>query len=242
MQQQSINKSVIRDFYCRALGEGDVTFLERVVADDYFNHSRMAKPGKAGLIEAVRYMKTIPKPVNPARPFLRLIAEGDYVATNLSFDWAGKRKAVVDIFRFRDGLLAEHWDAVEEQPDTSLNGRPLMDGPAEIEDLPSTAANKNTATAFFQTVLASGKPEALASFVATDLVQHNPLITDGLTGLADYLQRHPGTWWGRRACLVISEGNFVVIQSESQPGDEPAMRYDVFRLDGGKIAEQWGVK
>jgi predicted SnoaL-like aldol condensation-catalyzing enzyme len=242
MQQQIVNKSIIRDFYRRALVEGDVAFAERVVADDYLNHSPMAKPGKAGLIEAMQYMKTMPKPPNPPRPFLRLVAEGDYVVTNLSFDWAGKRKNVVDIFRFRDGQLAEHWDAIEDQPDTSLNGRPLMDGPVEIEDLPATAANKNTAAAFFQTVLAAQRPEMLPHFVVPDLVQHNPYIADGLTGLAEYLQRQPDTWLGRLVRLVIAEGNFAVIQSENPQGEKPAMRYDVFRLEEGKIVEQWGVR
>jgi predicted SnoaL-like aldol condensation-catalyzing enzyme len=34
----------------------------------------------------------------------------------------------------------------------------------------------------------------------------------------------------------------VVIQAESRAGEKPAMYYDVFRLSGGKIVEQWGVQ
>ncbi len=242
MQALSFHKSVIRDFYRRALGAGDTAFVEQFVADDYVNHRTMALPGKAGLLEAVRYMGQLPKPANPPKPFLRLIEEGDFVVTNLAFEWAGSQKAVIDLFRFRDGKLAEHWDAIEDQPAVTPSGRPVMDGPAAPEDLHLTEANKAVAEAFYRRAWVGGELAALPEFVAPDLMQHNPRIADGIDGLREHLHRRAGYGAGTRVLRVVGEGNFVVIQAEGRAGKKPVVYYDVFRLSGGKIVEQWGLQ
>ena len=241
MPDLSFHKSVIRDFYRRALGAGDTTFVEQFVADDYVNHSAMATPGKAGLLEAVRYVGQLPKPANPPKPFLRLIAEGDYVVTNLAFEWAGSQKAVIDLFRFRDGKLVEHWDAIEDQPAATPSGRPVMDGPAAPQDLHLTEANKAVAEAFYRRAWVDGDLAALPECVAPDLGQHNPRIADGRDGLREYLHRHAADRAGTRVLRVVGEGDFVVIQAGGRAGEKPVTYYDVFRLRGGQILEQWGV-
>ncbi|WP_332368949.1 ester cyclase [Spirosoma telluris] len=92
MQQEAINKSIIRDFYRRSVSQGDLDFAKQIIADNYIQHSPMVKPGKEGLLEALTYMKQMPKPATTSVPFLRLIAEGDYVVTNMSFGWGINRK------------------------------------------------------------------------------------------------------------------------------------------------------
>ena len=62
MQQEVINKAIIRDFYRRVVGQGDLAFAEEIIADEYIQHSSSVKPGKAGLMEALSYMKQLPKP------------------------------------------------------------------------------------------------------------------------------------------------------------------------------------
>ncbi len=242
MKDLSFHKSVIRDFYRRALGQGDTAFVEQFVADDYVHHGPAANTGKAEVLAAVRYMGQLPKPADPPKPFLRLIAEDDYVVTNLAFEWAGTPKVVIDLFRFRDGKLVEHWDAIEDQPATTPSGRPVMDGPQAPEDLPLTVANKAVVEAFYRRVVTGGELAALPEFVAPDLMQHNPRIADGIGGLRDYLHGQAGALAGRRVRRVVGEGNFVTIQAEGGPGEKPGMHYDVFRLHAGKIVEQWGVR
>jgi predicted SnoaL-like aldol condensation-catalyzing enzyme len=120
--QTNIHKSLIRDFYRRAVNQGDLAFADQLIADNYIQHSPALKPGKGGLMEALQLMKQMPKPAATSTPFFRLIAEGDFVVTNLSFDWGGKQKVVVDLFRFENGKVIEHWDAVQDEPATSANG------------------------------------------------------------------------------------------------------------------------
>ncbi|GAB3249807.1 nuclear transport factor 2 family protein [Larkinella harenae] len=234
-----LNKSIVRNFYQRAIAGGDLDFANQIIADNYLNHSPLVKPGKAGLMEALNYVKNMPKPATTAKPFMRLIAEGDYVVTNLSVEVGEKAKAVVDLFRIRNGQLIEHWDVIEDQPETSLNGHPMMGGAVEPADFGATARNKALVADFFQTVFVDRKLERLPDFVATDLVQHHPNIANGIDGLRHYLQRTGST---QRMIRIIGEGNFVVVQSAEFSDQRTGLFFDIFRLNDGKIVEHWSVK
>lgn len=240
MQKETLHKSLIRDFYRRAVAQGDIAFAEQLIADNYSQHSSALKPGKAGVLEALNLMKQMPKPVSTTAPFMRLIAEDEYVITNLSFDWGGKQKVVVDLFRFENGQVAEHWDAVQDQPEKTANGNAMMDGPLPIEDATLTAINKKNAVELYQRVFIDKQVQALSEFVADDLIQHNPDIATGLAGLHSYLDS--ATLFISKIHRAIGEGDFVVIQAEGQLAGKPTMVYEILRFDHGKIVEQWTVK
>ncbi|RCR71520.1 nuclear transport factor 2 family protein [Larkinella punicea] len=242
MQNTERNKSIIRDFYRRTVAHGDLDYAEQIIADDYIQHSLMVKPGKAGLLEALKAMQQMPKPTTPAKPFMRLIAENDYVVTNLRFEFGGKPMVVVDLFRLRNGQVIEHWDAIQQQPETTLNRHPMMDGAVDMEDIGATEANKNVVSAFFQRVLIERKIDALSDYVTSDLIQHKPEIANGRDGLWQYLQEKKGDFDIQKVLRIIGEGNFVVVQSEGQLDQKPGAFYDIFRLSQGKIVEQWGVQ
>lgn len=240
MQKETLHKSLIRDFYRRAVAQGDIAFAEQLIADTYIQHSSGLKPGKAGMLEALNLMKQMPKPASTATPFMRLIAEDDYVVTNLSFEWGGKQKVVVDLFRFENDQVAEHWDAVQDQPETTANGNAMMNGPLPAEDKTLTAINRKIAVEFYQRIFINKQVQTLPEFVAADLVQHNPDIANGLFGLHTYVSSDALSI--SKIHRTVSEGDFVVIQAEGQLAAEPTMVYEIFRLDQGKIVEQWTVK
>ena len=241
MKQEIIHKSIIRDFYRRAVSQGDLDFAKEIIADDYIQHSPMVKPGKEGLLQALAYMKQLPKPESTSPPFLRLIAEGDYVVTNMSFGWGDKQKIVVDLFRFRDGQVTEHWDAIEDQPETTRNGHVMMDGPLPGDMADLTETNKAIVVEFCARVLVENQLDALPDFVDVDLVQHIPDIDNGLAGLKSYLQKESGRFFFEKVNHIIAESDFVVVQSEAKLEQKIAMVYTIFRLTNGKIVEQWGV-
>ena len=242
MQQEVIHKSIIRDFYRRAVSQGDLDFAKEIIADDYIQHSPMVKPGKEGLLEALAYMKQMPKPATTSPHFLRLIAEGNYVVTNMSFGWGDKQKIVIDLFKFRDGQVTEHWDAIEDQPETTRNGHAMMDGPLPSDTPELTESNKAIVATFCTRVLVKNQLNALSDFVDVDLIQHIPDIANGLTGLKNYLQKESGQLIFEKVNHIIAEGDFVVVQAEAKLEQKIAMVYTVFRLTNGKIVEQWSVK
>lgn len=240
--QQAFNKSIIRDFYVRSIGQGDIAFAEQVLADDYIQHSPGMKPGKAGVIEALQYMKQLPRPAATSTPFMRLIADGDYVVTNLCFDWGGQRKAVVDVFRFENDKVAEHWDAAEDAPAVTANGNPIMDGPMPIEDSIPMVANKSIVSTFYELGFVKRHLGDLSRFVSPDLIQHNPAIANGLAGLASYLDEKANSLTIDQVHRVIGESDFVVVQASGWFERKATMFYDIFRLSDGKIVEHWGLK
>lgn len=235
MQQEAKHKAIILDFYRRAVSQGDIAFAQEIIANDYIQHSSAIEPGKAGLLNALAYMKQMPKPATTTRPFMRLIAEGDYVVTNMAFSWDGKQKAVVDIFRFGNGKVAEHWDAMRHVPETTLNGNALMNGPLPNSDASLTATNKKRVQKFYEQVLINRQLEKLPDFVAENLIQHIPEIKNGRAGLMDYLQTSPRTT--ETVYRIIGEADFVVVQSAGKS----VVFYDIFRLDDGKLVEMWGM-
>ncbi|QHV93758.1 nuclear transport factor 2 family protein [Spirosoma endbachense] len=241
MDQHSVNKTLIRDFYRRALGQGDIDFAREIVADGYIQHSAMGKPGKAGLIESLESFGKMPKPVSTSKPFMRLLAEGDFVVTNMSFGWGGSQKVVVDLFRFENGQVIEHWDAVQDQPESTRNGNAMLDGAVEADPTEPTETNKAVVADYYQRVLIQRQSDRLTDFVVVDLIQHNPEIANGATGLQAYFSGESSKFSVKKVHRIIGEGNFVVVQAEGQLAGKPTVFYDIFRLTGGKIVEQWSV-
>lgn len=144
------------------------------------------------------------------------------------------------MFRLQDGKIVEHWDVMQDQLENSLNGNALMNGPMPLSDEQLTIDNKTIIEAFFEQVIENQNLDGLSHYVAENLIQHRSDIANGLAGLITYWQEQ------RNALIVnvqriIAEADFVVVQYEGNRADDTIMFYDVFRLSGGKIVEQWGL-
>ncbi|MDI9612309.1 MAG: ester cyclase [Acidobacteriota bacterium] len=119
------NKRLILDFYEEVLCGRNLEAAPRFLHDDYVQHNPHAAQGIAGFQEFHRgFFSAIPD----ARVTVNMMAaEGDlvfvhgtYTGTHtgegfLDLPPTGNRVCydVVDIFRVRDGKLAEHWDVAD---------------------------------------------------------------------------------------------------------------------------------
>jgi predicted SnoaL-like aldol condensation-catalyzing enzyme len=58
---------------------------------------------------------------------VRAVAEGDLVALHTHQTWPGDEEYVtMDFFRFdENGKIVEHWDAIQEVPDTTTNSNTM---------------------------------------------------------------------------------------------------------------------
>src|SRR4029453_3198326 len=62
---------------------------------------------------------------------VRAFQDGDYVFTHTDYHFFGP-KIGVDVFRFENGKIAEHWDNLQDKPPTpNPSGRSMIDGPTE---------------------------------------------------------------------------------------------------------------
>jgi len=236
--KQNKNKALVLEFYKRVIGEQDLEYASNAVTDNYIQHNPMVKTGKVGFLEVIQYLKQIPKPKNPPKPFIRVIAEGDFVVMHLSVEFAEQKKTVLEIFRVEDGLLAEHWDAIEDFDQPSKNGNSVIEGPTLIEDVAVTEQNKKVVAAFISQVLLQRQFNKIQDYMDADLIQHNPEIANGITALQAYYQDIKT----EKVYRIIGEGNFVVTQAKSIINSKAYVVYDIYRLANGIIQEHWSVK
>jgi predicted SnoaL-like aldol condensation-catalyzing enzyme len=236
METLSSNKEIVLDFWKRAIGQGNLEVAEQRIAEDYIQHSASGKPGKAALLEALAMLKKMPKPENPPKPFMRIIADGDYVVLHMLITFGGQNMIVLDMVRLQDARFAEHWDAI--QPMSEATAHIAIEGPTQINDLAQTAFNKQRIADFARGVLKEGQWETAVDFVSPEIIAHDAEAKAGLSGWKEMLQRYTV----EKTHRILGEGNFVMTQSRILQNGTPYACYDLYRLDKGRIVEHWRVK
>ncbi|GLY53137.1 nuclear transport factor 2 family protein [Lentzea sp. NBRC 102530] len=233
------NKEIVLKAAGELFGDKDPSAVDRWVAPDYRQHSSLAADGPealrglvAGLPEDFRY--------EPAR----VIADGDLVALHGVYHGFGPEPLVAfDLFRVRDGKLAEHWDALTPVVATTASGRSQTDGPAQPTGA-DTERNRELVKEFAQRILQDADYSVLTDYVSTETyLQHNPEAADGLDGFgaaaATWAQQGKNLVY-KTVHQVVAEGDLVLLQSEGEFG-EPVAYWDLFRVQDGKIVEHWDV-
>src|SRR5882757_5327736 len=91
----------------------------------YIQHSAHIAPGREGLFALVRSSPETLRYENQL-----IVAEGDYVIAHGRFTGTGRPAAwvAVDVIRFEDGLLKEHWDVLQDEATEaeSVSGLPMF--------------------------------------------------------------------------------------------------------------------
>jgi predicted SnoaL-like aldol condensation-catalyzing enzyme len=115
------NKENAIAFYKMAY-EGDPRkAIELYVGDEYIQHNPDVADGTEGFIKYFERMQA--EYPNKSIEFVRCIAEGELVALHTHQTWPdGDEYVTMDFFRFDEsGKICEHWDAIQQIPDTSAN-------------------------------------------------------------------------------------------------------------------------
>ena len=224
---------------------GDAEKAGGLLAEDYIQHNLSYGTGRDAFIASVEYLASAPAKTTVEN--IRAFEDGDKVFLQTVYDFAGAGKQVAfDIFRFdENGLIAEHWDNLASVASPNPSGHTQIDGYMAIEDLDKTEENRKLVENFLIDVMQGKHPEKTASYFDGDkYIQHNTAIADGLSGLGAALEamaKQGIQMIYDRTHLVLAEGNFVLGVSEGTFGGVPTSYYDLWRIEGGKIAEHWDV-
>ncbi|EWY36075.1 hypothetical protein N825_29910 [Skermanella stibiiresistens SB22] len=125
-QRPERNKALVLEAMIALFQRRDASAVERLYAADYVQHNPPIGQGRdelaaivAGLSGDVCYEPGI------------VIAEGDVVAIHDRISgWSLLPQIVVDLFRVENGLLAEHWDVLQDEIKATPGGVTMFD-PAE---------------------------------------------------------------------------------------------------------------
>jgi predicted SnoaL-like aldol condensation-catalyzing enzyme len=223
---------------------GDEGHASLLITEGYIQHNLAYGTGRDAFVGAVKYLGSAP--VKTTVRTIRSFEDGDRVFLHNVYNFAGSgEQAAFDIFRFEEGLIAEHWDNLAVLAAANPSGHTQIDGAASVEDQDKTEENKKLVAGFVGDVLRGENPGALLSYFDGDnYIQHNTGIADGISGLGAALAglAEAGIQMiYNKTHQILGNGNFALAVSEGTFGDAPTSYYDLFRVENGKIAEHWDV-
>ena len=216
----------------------DIEFVKKWVSENYTPHYPSIATGRDALLKFYEDLKDM----NFKLDFKRVIEDGNYVAIQSGYPGP---MVVIDIFRFEDGKIVEHWANTQEITEDTANGHTMLDGETEIKDLEKTRENKDLVKELVEDVLIGGDYDKLNSLFDDDnYIQHNPSFEDGLSGLLKGLEEMAKKGMEMKITknhMILGEGNFVLSVSEGFYKGEKVSFFDLFRIEKNKFAEHWDV-
>ena len=130
------NKAIVLEAFETLFNKRDYAAAERFWSPNYIQHSAHIAPGREGLFNLI---KSLP-PTLKYEPGT-IVAEGDFVMVHGRFSGFGQpvNWIAADILRIKDGILAEHWDVIQDEAteQQSKSGLPMFG-----EKFPAVAARK----------------------------------------------------------------------------------------------------
>ena len=120
------NKKIVVDFYEKGLNQKDFDAAAKYFGPRYVQHNPGAADGPEGFKRLVTFLKE--KFPNAHSEIKHVYADGDIVILHVhSVREPGQRgRAIVDIFKLENGKIVEHWDVVQDIPETSANSNTMF--------------------------------------------------------------------------------------------------------------------
>ena len=106
------------EMYERVVIPFDATLVDRYFAPDYIQHGSLARDGRDGLrafLDQAR--RDFPDAEIAIR---RSFVDGDHVIFHVSGQLGPQHRpaAIVDMFRIQEGAIQEHWEVIQELPES----------------------------------------------------------------------------------------------------------------------------
>ena len=122
---QEKNKALVLDAFDTLFNKRDYAAAEKYWSPNYIQHSAHIPPGRDGLFNLIK----------ASPPSLRyedglIVAEDDFVIVHGRYSNSGLpvNWIVADIVRIENGVLAEHWDVIQDEAtrEQSKSGNPMF--------------------------------------------------------------------------------------------------------------------
>ena len=118
---EEANLRLVLDMFEHVLKPMDSAAVDRFISPDYIQHNQMVEPGVGSLKAFLDLIRgQTPDAVHDVK---RAFVDGDHVTVHYhvrrwpdDLGWA-----VIDIFRVEDGLIADHWDVMQDVVESGPN-------------------------------------------------------------------------------------------------------------------------
>jgi predicted SnoaL-like aldol condensation-catalyzing enzyme len=112
--EEQANLDLVLRMFAEVLNPMDPAAADRFISADYIQHNQMAEPGREGLKRFLQMIREqTPQAVHDVK---RAFVDGDHVTVHYhvrrwpdDLGWV-----VIDIFRVEHGIIAEHWDVMQD--------------------------------------------------------------------------------------------------------------------------------
>jgi predicted SnoaL-like aldol condensation-catalyzing enzyme len=122
---ESKNKALVFEAFDTLFQQRDYAAAERFWSSTSIRHSAHIEPGREGLFNLIRG-----SPASLRYEPGVIVAEGDFVIVHRRFSGLGLPRSWIaaDVVRIADGVLAEHWDVIEDEANSaeSKSGLPMF--------------------------------------------------------------------------------------------------------------------
>ena len=119
------NKALVLDAFNALFNQKDYAAAEKFWSPNYIQHSAHIPPGREGLFNLIKA-----SPPSLSYEHGLIIAEGDFVIVHGRYSNIGlpANWVVADIVRVENGVLAEHWDVIQDEvtKEQSKSGNPMF--------------------------------------------------------------------------------------------------------------------
>jgi predicted SnoaL-like aldol condensation-catalyzing enzyme len=111
-KSEESNKALVLEAFDTLFNKRDYAAAERFWSSNYIQHSAHIEPGREGLFNLI---KSAPASLK-YEPGV-IVAQGDFVIVHGRFSGTGRPRnwIAADVVRMADGVLAEHWDVLQDQ-------------------------------------------------------------------------------------------------------------------------------
>jgi predicted SnoaL-like aldol condensation-catalyzing enzyme len=121
----SRNKALVLEAFETLFNKRDYAAAKRFWSPDYIQHSAHIEAGRDGLFNLIRSIPDTLK-YEPGA----IVADGDFVIIHGRFSGIGLpvNWIAADIVRIENGVLAEHWDVIQDEASSaaSKSGLPMF--------------------------------------------------------------------------------------------------------------------
>ncbi|MFK7757948.1 MAG: hypothetical protein AB8B53_13540 [Flavobacteriales bacterium] len=224
--------------FTEALENGNEKALKLLVSDTLIQHNPMLKDGAEGL----KALMPQGKKSNYKVEVYRAGQEEKYAFIHGLYDYNGKQ-AGIELFRFEDGKIAEHWSAFSPITKANYSGNSQLDGAQKFNDGDSPKSHWKIAHKFVYGTYIIGTSDHLSKTnedfneYASHLYSGRDKIMDGL----DLRQKAGIDLKHTELIKTYGEGGLCLSVSKGTLNAKEVLIFDLFGFKDGTISDHWEV-